>query len=286
MSRAAALAVLLACLAAPAHAQEEIRLVETRAIAGMENPAASHGLRLSLYVFLGGRWSPDEIASAATTSGRLLSQCGVALSSAELHVVQAPRRFHVYATPASRELLRRMRVPKPAIFFVDDTLNDPPFDAEAIGRANAASRPELADTVWIAHGARDLPQALAHELVHLLSDSGAHSEAPGNLMRSETSPRNTRLTPAQCARLRSHGAANGLLTAHAPNEGVVVSVDKAAREIVIRHGRLNELEMPPMTMAFEVADVALLDQATVGESVWFRAEILNGRFTITEIRRR
>jgi Cu/Ag efflux protein CusF len=285
VSTSARLAILLACLALPAHAQEEIRLVETRAIAGAENPTSSHRLRLSLYVFQGGRWSQEEIAAAATASARPLSQCGVALSSADLHVVQAPRRFHVYATPASRELLRRLPVRKPAIFFVDDTRNDPPFDAEAIGRANAANRPELTDTVWVAHGARDLPQALAHELVHLLSDSGAHSDAPENLMRAETSPRNTRLTPAQCEGVRSHGAANGLLTAHAQNEGVLVSVDKAAREIVIRHGRLNELEMPPMTMAFEVADAALLDAARAGDRIWFRAEILNGRFTVTEIRR-
>ena len=285
MNASARLAIVLSCLALSAHAQEEIHLIETRAIAGKEDPAASHGLRLSLYVFQGGRWSQDEIAAAATASGRLLSQCGVALFSADLHVVQAPRRFHVYATPGSRELLRRLPVRKPAVFFVDDTRNDPPFDAEAIGRANAATRPELVDTVWVAHGARDLPQALAHELVHLLSDSGEHSEAPENLMRAETSPRNTRLTPPQCKRLRSHGVANGLLTAHAPNEGVVVSVDKAAKEIVIRHERLNEFEMPPMTMAFALADAALLDAARAGDRIWFRAEILNDRFTVTQIRR-
>ena len=205
------LALLLACLALSAHAREDVRLVETRAIAVEENAAASHRLRLSLSVFQGGRWSLDEIAAAATASGRLLSQCGVALSSVDLHVVQAPRRFHVYATPASRELLRRLPVSKPAIFFAEDTRNDPPFDAEAIGRANAATRPELADTVWVAHGARDLPQALAHELVHLLSDSGAHSDAPDNLMHAETSARATRLTPAQCERMRSRGTASGLL---------------------------------------------------------------------------
>jgi len=148
-------------------------------------------------------------------SARLLAQCGLALSGVQLHTVQAPRRFQVYVTPVSRELLRRLPVRKPAVFFVDDTLNDPPFDAEAIGRANASTRPELADTVWVAHGTRDLPQALARELVHLLSDSGEHSEAAGNLMRADTSPRDVRLTAAQCERVRSQGAANGLLIRHA-----------------------------------------------------------------------
>lgn len=198
-------------LAAPVQAQEEIRLAETRALQGKEDPNASHDLRLSLYVFQGGRWAQEEIAAAVTESARLLARCGIAPSGTQLHTVQAPRRSHVYATPASRELLRRLPVRKPAVFFVDDTLNDPPFDAEAIGRANASTRPELADKVWVAHGTRDLPQALAHELVHLLSDSGAHSDAAENLMRAETSPRDVQLTAAQCERLRLHGTANGLL---------------------------------------------------------------------------
>lgn len=204
------LAIVLACLSAQAHAQDEIRVVETRVLPGAEKPSASHRLQVSLYAFHGGRWRQEEIAAAVTASGELLAQCGVRLSRVDLSMVQAPRRFQVYATPVSRELLRRLPVRKPAIFFVDDTRNDPPFDAEAIGRANAATRPELADTVWVAHGTRDLPQALAHELVHLLSDSGEHSEAAGNLMRADTSPRDVQLTAAQCERLRSHGMANGL----------------------------------------------------------------------------
>jgi hypothetical protein len=105
-----------------------------------------------------------------------------------------------------------MTVVRPAVFFVQDTKNQPAYDGEAIGRANSATRPELADTVWLAYGARQLPQALAHELVHVLSDSGEHSDEPGNLMRDETSPDNTRLTAAQCDSLRSRGEANGLLT--------------------------------------------------------------------------
>ena len=128
-------------------------------------------------------------------------------------VVEAPRRFHFYSTADSRELMRYIPTAKPAVFFVEDTRNRPAYDAEAIGRGNAANRPELADTVWVAYGARDLPQSLAHELVHVLSDSGAHSEEPDNLMRADTSPSATRLTGSQCERLRARGEANGLLQA-------------------------------------------------------------------------
>jgi hypothetical protein len=45
----------------------------------------------------------------------------------------------------------------------------------------------------------------------MLSDSGEHSEEPGNLMRYDLAPGDTRLTGAQCDLMRRRGEANGLL---------------------------------------------------------------------------
>jgi hypothetical protein len=129
----------------------------------------------------------------------------------QLHEFNGPRRYRYLLTRDSREFARRSGLAKPAVFFVDDTLHRPAFDAEAIGRANAKNRPEMADTVWITATTRDLPVALAHELVHVLTDSGDHSESPGNLMREETAPGNTQLTPEQCSRIVAIGQAHGLL---------------------------------------------------------------------------
>jgi len=107
--------------------------------------------------------------------------------------------------------VRRMRPAKPAAFFVRDTRHRPAYDAEAFGTGNTRNRPELAGTVWITLDTRDLPIALAHELAHVLMDSGEHSDEPGNLMRDDTAPANTALTAAQCERMRSRGGANGWL---------------------------------------------------------------------------
>ena len=212
---------LLALLAGalPASGADEIRVVETRnmVVDPVARNDASHELQLYLYTFRGARWSPDHIVDAVLEGSKLLEQCGVALASAVLHVVEAPQQFRYYHTPVSRELLRRIRISRPAVFFVDDTRNNPAFDAEAIGRGNARTQPELTDTIWIAFEARDLPQTFAHEMVHVLSDDGEHSTEPANLMRATTSWRNTRLTAAQCARLRSRGETNGLLTARFPS---------------------------------------------------------------------
>ena len=200
-------------IALAAHATESVRVVETQ-IVPTEMPArssTSRALHLSLYVFRDGRWSGQEIAPAIQQALRLIGQCGIAAEKVELRVLEAPRRYRFYSTPVSRELLRAFTASKPAIFFVDDTLSRPAFDAETIGVSNASTRPELANTIWVAYGARDLPLALAHELVHLLSDNGTHSDGPHNLMRDETAAENALLTPAQCERLRERGTANGML---------------------------------------------------------------------------
>jgi hypothetical protein len=171
----------------------------------------AYRLRLEMAVVSGPRWAPDLILDAAKRAAAILAQCDIQVSPVQLHEFSGPQRYRYLFTPDSREFARRAGLGKPAIFFVDDTLQRPAFDAEAIGRANAKTRPEMADTVWITAAIRDLPVALAHELVHVLTDSGDHSNAPNNLMRDDTAPGNTHLTPEQCSSIIATGQANGLI---------------------------------------------------------------------------
>ena len=171
----------------------------------------SHGFRLTLAYLEGTGWAREEILSAVAQSARILAQCGLALELAELALIGAPERYRDFSTPVARELARALPLARPTVYFVAGTRQRPAFDAEAIGRGNSRARPELADTVWITRGTRDLGIALAHELAHVLMDSGEHSEEAGNLMRADTAAENTRLSDAQCARMRETGSANGLL---------------------------------------------------------------------------
>ncbi len=206
------ISIAIALLAASAgYATQPISIVEVRPLPPIEAPEASHEFSLHAHTFRGSRWRLEDIATAISGSARLLAQCGVALAVSDLRIIEAPRVFHYYHTATSRRLLQALDTPRPAVFFVEDTRNVPAFDAEAVGLANSRTRPELANTVWVAHGARDLPQAIAHELVHVLSDNGSHSAERGNLMQDETSPTSDRLTRRQCDLLRSRGEANGLL---------------------------------------------------------------------------
>ena len=66
--------------------------------------------------------------------------------------------------------------------------------------------------------------------------------------------------------------------------GEVRKVDKHAKKITLKHGEIKNLEMPPMTMVFQVKDAALLDKAKVGDTIRFAAEkTATGALVVTDI---
>lgn len=216
--------IVLACAPAllfgPAGAQESatIKVVQRTTLSSQQMydvnsapPDATHQLTLTLVHFTDGVWSRDVMLAATRAALKILGQCGVRLRRAQIVRVDAPPPYHYLDTPLSRQLAHALRLQKPTVYFVTDTRQEPAFDAEAIGRANSKLRPELTDTVWITRATPDVGIALAHELVHVLTNSGAHDDRPGNLMRDRTAPENTHLTGAQCAQIREVGAQNGLL---------------------------------------------------------------------------
>lgn len=172
---------------------------------------SSHELALAVVVLDGSGWQRDEVLEGIAGMAALLGQCGIHLAGLELAVVAVPPDYLDLFTPRSRELAGALQAPRPTLYFVRDTRQKPAFDAEAIGRGNSRSRPEMADSVWVTRAAPDLPVVLAHELVHVLANSGAHVDLPGNLMRDRSDPRHTRLTDAQCATLLEVGSRHGLL---------------------------------------------------------------------------
>ena len=66
-------------------------------------------------------------------------------------------------------------------------------------------------------------------------------------------------------------------------DGEVRKVDKDAGKITLRHGEIKNLEMPPMTMVFQVRDKAMLDQVKAGDKVHFSVDKVGGVLTITAI---
>ena len=81
------------------------------------------------------------------------------------------------------------------------------------------------------------------------------------------------LAHADDAHHKKDKAASGATQASsAMADGEIRKVDKDAKKLTIKHGPLQSLDMPAMTMVFQVKDPAMLEQVKVG-----------GAFTVTKI---
>ena len=79
----------------------------------------------------------------------------------------------------------------------------------------------------------------------------------------------------------SGGGDQGALT-----QGVVLALDRAANQVTISHGPLENLGMPSMTMTFQAGGSATLEPINAGDKVKFRAQMSGGgAFTVTRIER-
>lgn len=67
------------------------------------------------------------------------------------------------------------------------------------------------------------------------------------------------------------------------SEGEIRKVDKAAAKLTIKHGELKNLDMPAMTMVFQVKDKAWLEKLKAGDKVRFRVEKLGADYVVTVV---
>ena len=65
--------------------------------------------------------------------------------------------------------------------------------------------------------------------------------------------------------------------------GEIRKVDKDSKKITIKHGDIKNLDMPAMTMVFQVKDAAMLDTIQAGDKVKFKVEKLLGAYVVTEL---
>ncbi len=156
-------------------------------------------------------WQTTDAQQALTQALPILAQCGIAPQRIKLIRVSTPAGYRDLAPQTARHLTSLLAPARPALFFVRNTRMRPAFEAEAFGLGNTRTRPELVHTVWVTRGAPDLPETLAHELFHVIANSGEHSSDDTNLMYDHTAPGRRRLTHAQCTTLREAGLKSRLL---------------------------------------------------------------------------
>ena len=67
------------------------------------------------------------------------------------------------------------------------------------------------------------------------------------------------------------------------SEGEIRKVNPDTAKLTIRHGPIQNLDMPGMTMVFQVKDASMINRVQAGDKVRFRAEKIGGKLTVTEI---
>jgi Cu(I)/Ag(I) efflux system periplasmic protein CusF len=67
-------------------------------------------------------------------------------------------------------------------------------------------------------------------------------------------------------------------------EGEIRKIDKEAKKLTIKHGEIRNLDMPPMTMVFQVKEGVMLDKLKSGDKIRFVAEKSATGYVVTDIR--
>lgn len=67
------------------------------------------------------------------------------------------------------------------------------------------------------------------------------------------------------------------------SDAEVRKVDKDNKKLTLKHGEIKNLDMPSMTMVFAVKDPGMVDMVKAGDKVKFKAEKINGTYTVIAI---
>ena len=67
------------------------------------------------------------------------------------------------------------------------------------------------------------------------------------------------------------------------SEGEITRWDSRTLRLTLKHGEIKNLEMPPMTMVFRVADAGVVGDLKPGDKVRFRAEQISGAYHVQRI---
>ena len=168
-------------------------------------------LDLSIVVLEESGWRDSQIPGLIDRIDHILSQCSIRVTRVREYVLRVSPRLLDFDAATSHTLVNQTNIPKPILFMMRDTLRDPAYEGEAFGKANSRYREWLQNTIWVIASITDPDVGIAHELLHVLSDSGEHVSEQGNLMQANTRRGEIYLKPTQCQRARQTALANGLL---------------------------------------------------------------------------
>ncbi len=81
-----------------------------------------------------------------------------------------------------------------------------------------------------------------------------------------------------------HAPASAPAASAEMTDGEVRKIDREAGKLTIKHADIKSLDMPAMTMVFQVRDKAMLDKLQVGARIQFQAVSEAGKYVVTELK--
>ncbi|HEY0956222.1 MAG TPA: copper-binding protein [Roseateles sp.] len=82
---------------------------------------------------------------------------------------------------------------------------------------------------------------------------------------------------------KMHGAGSPAATSADMTDGEIRKVDKDNKKLTIKHGDIKSLDMPGMTMVFQVKDPAMVERVKAGDKIRFKVEKGASGFVVTEL---
>ena len=84
---------------------------------------------------------------------------------------------------------------------------------------------------------------------------------------------------------KHHSHADAMSTESASHmaEGEIKKINRDSKKMTIKHGDIKSLDMPGMTMVFQIRDTSLLETFKAGDKVKFVIEKLDGAFVVTSM---
>ena len=210
-----AMAFILLILLCPARADEIELLGRSEVPVDAKYRATAdtrtYEFRPTLVLIDNSGWTKKLLTNASTRSTEILGQCGIGVPTINLITLKTSEKYKDPDRSQRIDLARSISpAAKPLVFFIRSA-GDVTKDAFSYGRSNTRSA-ELKDTVWVKSELTDIAGvALAHELIHILSNSGEHINEPGNLMNEDADTTTVKLKPDQCNNIVRLGVENGFL---------------------------------------------------------------------------
>jgi Cu(I)/Ag(I) efflux system periplasmic protein CusF len=88
--------------------------------------------------------------------------------------------------------------------------------------------------------------------------------------------------PSMAQTTMDHGKTSTAVTP-GMTDGEIRKIDKENGKITIKHSEIKHMDMPPMSMVFNVKDMAMLDKVQAGQKIQFIVIQDAGKMVVTDI---